>query len=98
MICIDIVVFFQQLSLLLNFLLSNNILLHNIIKVIWREKCSLNNNNLQYFGHIRKIKIFKVLLWLKDNNPLYKDIVINFNPTNTWEKKFVSAGILSRML
>lgn len=35
---------------------------------------------------------------MKANNLLYKDIVINFELTDTWEGEFVSAGISDRIL
>lgn len=37
-------------------------------------------------------------MWLKNHNILYKDIVINFDLTDTWEGKFIPAGISSRVL
>lgn len=37
-------------------------------------------------------------MWLKDNNALYKDIVINFSLTNIWKRGFVFAKILNRVL
>lgn len=37
-------------------------------------------------------------MWMKNNNILYKNIVINLDLTNTWEGEFVHAGILSRVL
>lgn len=37
-------------------------------------------------------------MWLKDNNVLYKDIVINLDLINTCEREFVFAGISSRVL
>ncbi len=91
-------VFPQQLGLLLNLLPSNNIQLYNIIKIVWLGKRPSNNNDLRYFGRIRKAKVLEVLLWLKDNNTLYKDIVINFDLTDIWEGEFVPANILSRVL
>lgn len=38
-----------------------------------------------------------MLLWLKANNLLYKDIAINFDLTNTWERDFVPAGVSNRV-
>ncbi len=68
-----------------------------MIRVVWLGKRPPNDNNLWYFGHIRKAKILKVLLWLKDNNNLYNNIVINFDLTDSWEEEFVPAGISSRV-
>ncbi len=72
----------QQLGPLFNLLPLNNIQLHDIIRVVWLGKRPLNDNDLRYFGRIKKAKVLEVLLWLKDNNALYKDIVINFDPTD----------------
>ncbi len=88
----------QQPGPLLNLLPSNNIQLYDIIRVVWLGKQPPNDNDLQYFGRIKKAKVLKVLLWLKDNNALYKDIVINFDLTDTWKGEFIPAGISSRVL
>ncbi len=79
------VVLSQQSGPLLNLLPSNDIQLHDIIRVVWLGKRPPNDNNLRYFGRIRKAKVLEALLWLKNNNALYKDIVINFDLTNTWD-------------
>ena len=42
--------------------------------------------------------ILKVLVWLKEYNILYKDIIINFGLLNTWKKKFISASISNQVL
>ncbi len=42
--------------------------------------------------------VLKALLWLKDNNVLYKDIIINFDLTDIWEGEFVPASISSTVL
>lgn len=39
-----------------------------------------------------------MLLWFKDNNVLYKNIVINLDLIDTWEGEYVFAGIFSRVL
>lgn len=69
-----------------------------MIRVVWLGKRLYNKNYLQYFGQIRKIKGFKTLLWLKGNNVLYKNIVINFDLSNSCEGKFVHIEILSKVL
>lgn len=35
---------------------------------------------------------------MKDNNVLYKNIIINLDFIDTWEGEFVSVGMLSRVL
>lgn len=35
---------------------------------------------------------------MKNNNVLYKDIAINFNIIDTWEKEFVSTRISNKVL
>ena len=40
----------------------------------------------------------KALLWLKENNALYKDIVINYDLANTWEDELIPAGLSNRVL
>lgn len=96
--CGHAVVLPQQPGPLLNLLPSNNIWLYDIIRVVWLRKRPHNKNYLRYFSWIRKAKILEALLWLKDNNKLYKYIVISFGLTDTWEGEFVPAEIPSRML
>ncbi len=93
-----VIIFLQQPGPLLNLLPLNDIQLHNIIRVVWLGKRPPNDNNLRYFGCIKKAKVLEALLWLKDNNALYKDIVINFDLTDTWGGEFVPASISSRVL
>lgn len=93
-----VVVYPQQLGLLLNLFPSSNIQLHDRVQVVWLGKRQYTKDNIRYFCQVRKAKVVKVLMWLKDNNSLYKNIVINFDFTNTWEKAFVSAGILNGVL
>lgn len=88
----------QQLEPLLNLLSARYLHLHDIIQVVWLEKRPHNKVDLRYFGRIKKVKVLEALLWLKDNNTLYKYIVINFKLTDTWEREFVPAGILSKVL
>lgn len=76
-----VVVLPQQLALLFNFLLSSNLHLYDIIQVVWLEKHPYNEDNLQYFSQIRKVKVFEMLMWVKDNNALYKNRVINVDLT-----------------
>ncbi len=73
----------QQPGLLFNLLPSNDIQFHDIIRVVWLGKRPANDNDLRYFGRIRKAKVLEELLWLKDNNALYKNIVINFDLMDT---------------
>lgn len=51
-----------------------------------------------FFARVQKIRILKVLYWLKANNPLYTDIVINLDLLNTWKDKFVPVDIASCIL
>lgn len=81
-----------------NLLLSSDFYLQDIICIVRLEKRHHNEDDLQYFGQIRKAKLFHALLCLKDNNTLYKDIVIIVDFINTWKGEFVFASILSRVL
>ena len=97
-ICRYIVVLLQQLDLLLNILLSSESQLHDIIRVIWLAKCPHTNDDLRYFGWIRKVKTLKVLMWLKKHNILCKDKIINSGLTNTWKVEFISTDTTCRVL
>lgn len=87
------VIFPQQTGRLLNFLLSNNIQFYDIIRVIWLYRHPHTKDNLQYFSYFRKTKFFKALLWLKANNSLYENNVINFDLIDTCKRDFILARI-----
>lgn len=61
-ICGHFVVLLWQLDLLLNLLPLNNLQVHDIIRVVSLKKCSYYENDVQYFGWIKKVKVFKALL------------------------------------
>lgn len=54
-ICGHAVVLPQQPGLLLNLLLSNNFQFNNIIMVVWLGKYPHNENDIRYFGQIRRV-------------------------------------------
>lgn len=69
-----------------------------MIKVVCLRKYAHNNNNLRYFDQIRKAEVLEVLLQLKANNILYKDIMINFKLKNTQKDELNSVGIFDRVI
>ena len=88
----------QQPHQLLSLLPSNKLSIHNVIRVVWLKRKSHNEENLQYFYNIRKMKVLESLICLKDYNIFYKDITINFDLTDTWKREFIFAISLSQVL
>lgn len=83
---------------LLDLLLSSIFQLYEIIRVVWTRKQPHTIANICLFGRVRKIKILNVLLWLKENNILYKDIIINYPELDTWEDEFIFSQMSSKIL
>ena len=83
---------------LLDMLLSNAFLLHEIIRVVWAGKRPYTAADILAFRRVRKEKVLNALLWLKENNPLYGNLTINYQELESWDDEFIPAGISSRVL
>ena len=64
-------------------LLSSILAPHNVICIAWASKQPYKYFNISLFPYVWRIKIWKALCWLKANNPLYTNIVINLDLLNT---------------
>lgn len=83
---------------LLTILPSSTLAPHDVIRIAWASKRPHTPSDICSFARVRRIRVLKALRWLKANNPLYTDIVINLDLSDTWEDKFVPVGIASRVL
>ena len=92
------VIFSQNSIPFLKFLLSNSLILHNMICIIWANKRFHIEANIKLFGFISKSKCLKNFCWLKNNNSFYKNVVINRNVLNQWNDKFILSKIADRVL
>lgn len=88
----------QNPGLLLTFRSFFSLMLHDVIQVVWAGKRSHTKADIRFFGQVRKIRILEALIWLRRNNPLYRDIDINHILLDNWDIKFVSTGIISHVL
>jgi len=46
-------------------------------------------DDLKLFAQVRKDKVIRALLWLREHNPLYKPVRINHEPNSQWEDSFI---------
>ena len=83
---------------LLDILPSSSLVLHDVIRIVWASKRPHTVEDIRPFARIRRDKVLQALLWLKDQKPLYKNIVINHGLLENWEDEFVPAGIADRVL
>ncbi|WP_375449087.1 DUF6570 domain-containing protein [uncultured Nostoc sp.] len=83
---------------LLTILPSSTLAPHNVIRIAWASKRPHTPFDIRFFVRVRRIRVLEALRWLKANNPLYIDIVINLDLLDTWEDEFVPVSIASRVL
>lgn len=97
-ICGYTIVLSQNLRPLLTILSSSNVVPHDMICIALVSKRLHTASDICFFASVQKTRVLEALRWLKTNNPLYKDIVINVDMLHTWENKFVPVGIASNVL
>lgn len=83
---------------LLDILPSRSLVLHDVIRIVWASEKPHNTLDLHPFALIRKQKVLAALQWLRENNPLYGDIVIDHALLETWRDEFVPIEISERVL
>lgn len=69
----------QNSGLLLTILLLSNLTLYDVIYIAWARKRLHIAFDICLFASIQRTRILEILHWLKTNNSLYKNIVINLN-------------------
>lgn len=78
-----IVILLQNPRLLLIRLSLSILVSHNVVCIVWASKQPYTPSDISLFAHIWRIKVLKILYWLRTNNFLYKNIVINLDLLNT---------------
>ena len=92
------VILSQNSDFLLDILSSKNLMLHDVIKIIWISKRSYTESNIRSFTRVKKNNVLKAFIWLKNHNCLYKNININQNIINEWNNEFVSFKLIDRIV
>ncbi len=88
----------QNPGSLLTLLLSASLRLHHVIRVVWAGKRPHTEADIHPFGRVRKTRVLEALIWLRENNQLYKDVEMNHTRMDDWDDEFIPAGIKSRVL
>ena len=83
---------------LLTILPSSNLAPHDVICIAQASKRYHTTSDIRLFGSVQRTRVLEALRWLKANNPLYKDIVINLDLLYTWKNEFVPIDIASNIL
>ncbi len=83
---------------LLILLLSETTSIDDVVRVVWAGKTSPQSEQLSGFVSIRKHCVIGALQWLVANNPLYKNIQINYCLLETWEDEFIPSGIMDNIV
>lgn len=92
------VVLLQNPRPLLTILLLNNLAPYNVICIAWANKYSHTASDICLFATVQRTRVLEILYWLKANNSLYKDIVINLNLLYICENEFVPVHIANNVL
>ena len=92
------VILSQNSDSLLDILSSKNLMLHDVIRIVWANKRSYTKSDIRSFTRVRKNNVLKAFIWLKDHNCLYKNININQNMIDEWDNEFVSSELVDRIV
>ena len=74
---------------LLDILPSPDLQFHDHIGIVWTGSAQPTVDDLKPFVEVRKEKVIRALLWLCENNPLYKSVRINHDLINRWTESFI---------
>lgn len=88
----------QNPGSLLTILPSSTLASHDVIRIAWAKKLLYTLSDICSFARVQIIRVLEALRWLKANNPLYTDIVINLDLLDMWKDKFMPVGLVSRVL
>ncbi len=88
----------QNPALLLTLLPSPTLALHDVIYIVWaRQRCP-TDLDLRHLILVRKESLLNAWTWLRINNPLYRNVVINHDMLLSMPDEFISKSILSRVV
>lgn len=88
----------QNLGRLLTILSLSILISHDVICVAWASKQPYTPSDIRFFVRVQRTRVLEALRWLRTNNPLYKNIIINHDLLNTSEDKFLPSGITNCIL
>ena len=74
---------------LLDILPSPDLQFHDHIRIVWTGKKEPTVDDLKPFVEVRKEKVIRALLWLCENNTLYKSVQINHELIDQWAESFI---------
>lgn len=80
------IILLQNHGLLLTILPSSNLVPHNMICIAWISKRLHTAFDICFFVSIWKTRVLEAPCWLKANNLLYKDIIINLDLLHMWKQ------------
>ena len=92
------VMFSQNPEPLLDLLSSDTLILYDVIRIVWARDRPHTAADIQPFATVQREKILTALCWLKENNVLYRNIVINTDLLQQWEDEFVPSGIAEHVV
>jgi Helitron helicase-like domain at N-terminus len=88
------ITFKQDPSQLLTILPSSTLDLYKHVTISWAGMSKPTPENLLAFCRIEKARVLRALLWLVQNNPLYRDVRIDFDLIRSWEDRFVPETLI----
>ena len=83
------ITFKQDPSQLLIILLSFPLDLYKHVTISWAGMSKPTPENLMAFCRIEKTRVLRALVWLVENNMLYRNITIDYELIKSWEATFV---------
>ena len=79
------ITFKQDLSQLLTILPSSPLHLYKHITISWAGMSKPTPKNLMAFCRIEKARVLRALVWLVQNNVLYRNVTIDYKLIKSWE-------------
>ena len=83
------ITFKQDPSQLLTILPSSPLDLYKHVTISWAGMSKPTPENLMAFCRIEKARVLRALVWLVQNNVLYRNITIDYELIESWEARFV---------
>jgi hypothetical protein len=88
----------QDPSNLLMILPTRDLLAHTTITVSWDHESPPSEENLARFCSVDKNKVLLALLWLCANNPVYKEVTIDYELLESWPDNHIPQEIRDAFL
>jgi hypothetical protein len=88
----------QDPSNLLTILPTRDLIAHTTITVSWEKETPPSEDNLARFCSVDKSKVLLALLWLCANNPVYKEVTIDYELLDSWPDNHIPQEIRDAFL